>query len=167
MKACMLLLCLLAVVSVLHVRAAPSQNIVELAASVKDLSTLVTAVKAASLVSTLESKGPFTVFAPTNEAFAKLPNATLQHLLDPKNVKELQAVLTYHVLAAEVKSTDLQHFQFVKTVEGEHVSVVKTHSGEVFVNHAKVVQADVEATNGVVHVIDKVLIPPYRALTTQ
>merc|ERR1719428_2121989 len=95
--------------------APPTQNIVELAASVPDLSTLVTAVKAGKLVDTLESAGPFTVFAPTNEAFGKLDNSTLAYLLDPSHIKELDSVLTYHVLPEAVQSKDLKPFQDVKT----------------------------------------------------
>jgi len=142
---------------------AASQNIVELAASVKDLSTLVTALKAASLTTTLAGKGPFTVFAPTDEAFAKLPKATLDHLLEPKNIKELQAVLEYHVISgAAVFAKDLKPVQDVKTLEGDELRITELfHS--VHVNFARVVKADVAATNGVVHVIDQVLIPYKKA----
>merc|ERR1711998_316722 len=140
-----------------------TSDIVELAASVKDLSTLVTALKAASLTTTLAGKGPFTVFAPTDEAFAKLPKATLDHLLEPKNIKELQAVLEYHVISgAAVFAKDLKPVQDVKTLEGDELRITELfHS--VHVNFARVVKADVAATNGVVHVIDQVLIPYKKA----
>ena len=138
------------------------ENIVELAATVKDLSTLVTALKAANLTSTLAAKGPFTVFAPTNEAFAALPKETLTHLLDPRNIKELQAVLEYHVIAgASVHAADLREFQKVATLEGDDVVIFKRGS-EVVVDHARVVKADVAASNGVVHIIDRVLIPYHK-----
>ena len=135
-----------------------SKNIVQLAASVPDLSTLVTAVTAGKLVTTLESAGPFTVFAPTNEAFGKVPAATLAHLLEPANIKELDAVLTYHVLAGAVRSKDLKPFQDVKTVQGDSLRIV-VNAGKVYVNNADVTAADNEASNGVVHIISEVLIP--------
>jgi uncharacterized surface protein with fasciclin (FAS1) repeats len=139
---------------------APTKNIVQLAQSVPDLSTLVTALTAGELTTTLSGKGPFTVFAPTNEAFAKLPAATLAHLLDPKNIRELQAVLEYHVISgAAVFAKDLKTFQMVKTVEGDEVKIVKAGS-RVIVNKATVTAADNAASNGVVHIIDGVLIPP-------
>jgi len=145
--------------------AAPTKNIVELAQSVPDLSTLVTAVVAGKLVDTLSSAGPFTVFAPTNEAFAKVPAATLAHLLDPKNIKELDAVLTYHVVSGNIQSKDLKPFQDVKTVEGSEIRVV-VHNSKVYVNQAQVTAPDNEATNGVVHIIDAVLIPYKEAAAT-
>merc|ERR1712022_103884 len=104
-------------------------NIVELAQSVDDLSTLVAAVVAGDLVETLSSPGPFTVFAPTNEAFGALPEGTLDSLLKPENKATLADILTFHVLPAQVLSTDLKAFQRVKTVEGKHLDVVKTHKG--------------------------------------
>jgi hypothetical protein len=135
------------------------KNIVDLAIATPDLSTLVTALKAGKLVDTLSGTGPFTVFAPTNEAFAKLPAATLAHLLDPKNIKELDDVLTYHVIGgAAIYSKDLKPFQKVKTVEGNDLKIVS--AGRVIVNNATVTSADNAASNGVVHIIDSVLIPP-------
>jgi transforming growth factor-beta-induced protein len=145
--------------------AAPTKNIVALAQSVPDLSTLVTAVVAGKLVDTLSSAGPFTVFAPTNEAFAKVPNATLAHLLDPANIKELDSVLTYHVVSGNIQSKDLKPFQDVKTVEGSEIRVV-VHNSKVYVNQAQVTAPDNEATNGVVHIIDGVLIPYKEAVAT-
>merc|ERR1712032_136091 len=141
----------------------PSQtgkNIVNLAAGTKDLSTLVAALTAGKLVNALEGTGPFTVFAPTNEAFAKLPKATLNSLLEPKNIKQLDAVLEYHVVAgAAVYSKDLKASQHVKTLEGQQILVQKDWRGVYINGKAKVTTADVGATNGVVHIIDTVLVP--------
>merc|ERR1711972_814135 len=139
-------------------------NIVELAQSVDDLSTLVAAVVAGDLAETLSSPGPFTVFAPTNEAFGALPEGTLDSLLKPENKDQLVDILTYHVLPAQVLSTDLKFFQSVGTVEGKNVHVIKTKSG-VYVGPStkelkKVIGADNLATNGVAHIIDGVLLPP-------
>jgi len=139
-------------------------NIVELAQSVDDLSTLVAAVVAGDLVETLSSPGPFTVFAPTNEAFGALPAGTLDDLLKPENKATLVDILTYHVLPAQVLSTDLKTFQSVTTVEGKPVHVIKYH-GEVKVGPSihdlkKVTGADNLASNGVAHIIDGVLLPP-------
>merc|ERR1719225_71776 len=139
-------------------------NIVELAQSVDDLSTLVAAVVAGDLVETLSSPGPFTVFAPTNEAFGALPAGTLDSLLKPENKDQLVDILTYHVLPAQVLSTDLKFFQSVTTVEGKNVHVVKTNKG-VYVGPSvkelkTVVGADNLASNGVAHIIDGVLLPP-------
>merc|ERR1711865_1032099 len=138
----------------------PTKNIVQLASSVADLSTLVTALVDGKLTTALSGKGPFTVFAPTNEAFAKLPKATLDHLLKPKNKKYLDDVLTYHVVSGSIHAKDLKQYQQVKTVEGKDVTVIK-YEDRVFVNHAHVTTADVDASNGVVHIIDQVLIPPH------
>merc|ERR1712157_605031 len=138
--------------------AEPTQNIVELAQAVPDLSTLVTAVVAGDLVDTLSSPGPFTVFAPTNEAFAGLPEGTLDSLLKPENKDQLVDILTYHVLPAQVLSTDLKYFQRVATVEGKNVHV-SIYKGDVYANKAKVVGADNLASNGVAHIIDGVLLP--------
>merc|ERR1711937_22124 len=140
---------------------AASKSIVELAASTKDLSTLVTALTAGKLVTALEGKGPFTVFAPTNEAFAKLPKATLNSLLEPKNIKQLDAVLEYHVVAgAAVFSKSLKSSQRVKTLQGSTILVQKTWRGVYINGKSKVTTADVKATNGVVHIINTVLLPP-------
>merc|ERR1712166_950487 len=135
-------------------------HIIELASGISDLSTLVTALKAGELTTALSAKGPFTVFAPTNKAFAALPNGTLAHLLDPKNIKTLQSVLEYHVIAnAAVHSFDLKSSQLVKTLESQDVNITK-HDGSIFVNNAEVITANADTTNGVVHIIDQVLIPP-------
>merc|ERR1712137_1351443 len=113
--------------------ATPTQNIVEFAQSVPDLSTLVAAVVAGDLVDTLSSAGPFTVFAPTNDAFGSLPAGTLDTLLKPENKAQLVDILTYHVLPAQVLSTDLKKFQRVQTVEGKHLNVIAGRKG-VFVS---------------------------------
>jgi len=134
-------------------------NIVEVASDTDNLSTLVTAVQAAGLVETLSGDGPFTVFAPTNEAFAALPEGTLESLLEPENRDQLVAILTYHVVSGEVMSTDLSDGMMAETVEGREVTV-SIADGGVSINDANVVAADVEASNGVVHVIDTVLLPP-------
>merc|ERR1712176_1389134 len=138
--------------------AAAEPNIVELAESVDDLSTLVAAVVAGDLVETLSSPGPFTVFAPTNEAFAALPAGTLDTLLKPENKGQLVDILTYHVLPAKVLSTDLKPKQAVKTVEGKEL-LVSIYKGNVYANKAKVVGADNMASNGVAPIIDGVLLP--------
>merc|ERR1712100_719130 len=135
-----------------------SPNIVELAQSVDDLSTLVAAVVAGDLAETLSSPGPFTVFAPTNEAFAALPAGTLESLLKPENKDQLVDILTYHVLPAQVLSTDLKPKQIVTTVEGKEL-LVTICNGDVYANKAKVVGADNLASNGVAHIIDGVLLP--------
>merc|ERR1711871_1858992 len=138
-----------------------SQNIVELASATPDLSTLVTAVKAGGLVDTLSGTGPFTVFAPTNEAFAKLPKATLDFLLKPENKAKLVDILTYHVAAGSVHAADLKNDEKIKTVEGKQVEARILGGGKlVYINNARVTTADVDASNGVVHIIDTVLIPP-------
>merc|ERR1739838_1156553 len=139
-------------------------NIVELAQSVDSLSTLVAAVVAGDLVDTLSSPGPFTVFAPTNDAFGALPAGTVDTLLKPENKDQLVDILTYHVLPAQVLSSDLKRFQAVKTVEGKNVHVIKTNKN-VYVGPStkdlkKVVGADNLASNGVAHIIDGVLLPP-------
>merc|ERR1711997_993099 len=133
-------------------------NIVELAQSVDDLSTLVAAVVAGDLVETLSSPGPFTVFAPTNAAFGALPAGTLDTLLKPENKDQLVDILTYHVVAGRALSSDLTDGQSIDTVEGKAVTV---HIAEgVKINDVNVVKPDVLATNGVVHVVDGVLLPP-------
>ena len=140
-----------------------NKDIVALAAGDADLSTLVAAVKDAGLVSALEGKGPFTVFAPTNEAFAKLPAAALKELLQPQNVGKLKAILTYHVVAGAVHAKDLRDGEMVSTLEGQKLRVTINRSG-VFIDGAKVTTADVDASNGVVHVIDSVLLPPKKVV---
>jgi uncharacterized surface protein with fasciclin (FAS1) repeats len=137
---------------------AQDRNIVELAVGTESLSTLVAAVTAGGLVETLSGTGPFTVFAPTNEAFANLPAGTLDMLLKPENKDKLVAVLTYHVVAGTVKSTDLKNKMKAKTVQGESIKVDLKKG--VKINTATVTAADIMASNGVVHVIDQVILPP-------
>lgn len=138
-------------------------TIVDVAAGNEDFSTLVTAVTAADLAETLSGDGPYTVFAPTNDAFAALPAGTLDELLLPENKDTLTAILTYHVVAGEVMSADLTDGQEVETVQGEILTVGVTDSGVTLTdaggNTVNVVAADVDASNGVIHAIDGVLIP--------
>lgn len=148
----------------------PEKNIIENAVNSKDHTTLVAAVKAAGLVETLQGKGPFTVFAPTNEAFAKLPAGTVENLLKPENKKTLQTILTYHVLAGKMNASDIS--KAIKAGKGK--AVLKTVSGGKLTawmdgndlcisdesgNKSKVTIADVNQSNGVIHVIDTVLLP--------
>jgi len=134
-----------------------SKDIVDTAVGAGSFGTLVAAVQAAGLVDTLKGDGPFTVFAPTDEAFAALPEGTVESLLKPENKDQLVAVLTYHVVAGKVMSTDLSNGMTAATVQGSDVTIMT--DGGVTVDGAKVVAADVEATNGVIHVIDTVILP--------
>jgi uncharacterized surface protein with fasciclin (FAS1) repeats len=134
------------------------KTIVENAVATKDFSTLVAAVKAAGLVETLSGKGPFTVFAPTNEAFEKLPEGTVANLLKPENKKKLTAVLTYHVVAGKVMAADVVKLSKAKTVQGSEVKI-KVKDGKVMVDNAQVVKTDIASKNGVIHVIDSVILP--------
>jgi len=136
-----------------------SQDIVDLAVGNDNLKRLVAAVKAAGLVETLKGDGPFTVFAPTDAAFAALPAGTLDNLLKPENKDKLTAILTYHVVSGKVMSSDLSNGQKAATVQGKDIKVA-INKGTVKINDAKVIAADVKAKNGVVHVIDKVILPP-------
>jgi|AntRauTorckE6833_2_1112554.scaffolds.fasta_scaffold00016_22 uncharacterized surface protein with fasciclin (FAS1) repeats len=138
-------------------------DIVELAVDTESLSTLVTAVQAADLVETLQADGPYTVFAPTNEAFEALPDGILDSLLEPENKQQLSDILTYHVVPAEVFAADLTDGQQVTTVLGETLTI-ELRGGMVYIvdatgGEAMVQTADVDASNGVVHVIDSVLLP--------
>lgn len=138
---------------------ATEMDIVDTAVANGSFTTLVAAVQAAGLVDTLKGKGPFTVFAPTDEAFAALPEGTVETLLKPENKDQLVQILTYHVVPAKVMSSELAGKRAkVLTVEGERLSVNGMGNG-VKVGSSKVVAADVGASNGVIHVIDKVLIP--------
>ncbi|MEM1275704.1 MAG: fasciclin domain-containing protein [Pseudomonadota bacterium] len=137
----------------------PQADIVDTAVSAGSFNTLVAAVQAADLVETLKSEGPFTVFAPTDEAFAKLPAGTVENLLKPENKDQLVAVLTYHVIAGEVMSSDIAGKKLeAGTVQGTTVDIDATGGG-VKVDGANVVAADVDASNGVIHVIDAVILP--------
>jgi uncharacterized surface protein with fasciclin (FAS1) repeats len=135
-----------------------AQDVVTLAQDTPDLSTLVTAVSTAKLVDTLQGEGPFTVFAPSNAAFEKLGDAQVQTLLEPENRDQLTKVLTYHVVPGTLTAADLSDGQKLETVAGETLTV-KVDGDTVMVGDATVVQPDVEASNGVVHVIDGVLTP--------
>lgn len=136
----------------------PDKDIVEIAVEGK-FTTLVAALKAAGLVDVLKSEGPFTVFAPTDEAFAKLPKGTLESLLKPENKDQLIAILTYHVVPGKVTAEQVVKVDAAKTVQGASVKVKADKHG-VKINDAKVLKTDIMATNGVVHVIDTVLLPP-------
>lgn len=136
----------------------PSKNIVENAVSSKDHTTLVAAIKAAGLVETLSSKGPFTVFAPTNDAFNKLPEGTVDGLLKAEAKDKLTSVLTYHVVSGRYTSKDLKDGMVLTTVQGEELKI--SYKGKVWmVNNAKITIADVINSNGVTYVIDTVLMP--------
>jgi len=135
------------------------KDIVDVAAGNESFSTLVTALKAADLVGALQADGPYTVFAPTNEAFAKLPEATLADLLKPENKKDLQAVLTYHVVAGKVDAKTAMGISAAPSLQGENIAI-SLAGGKVMINQATVVAADVDASNGIIHVIDTVILPP-------
>ena len=137
---------------------APQSDIVDTAVSAGSFKTLVTAVQAADLVETLKGDGPFTVFAPTDAAFAKLPEGTVESLLKPENKDKLVQILTYHVVPGKIMAGDIAGKQLAaKTVEGQNLQVNATQG--VKINNASVTTADVEASNGVIHVIDTVLLP--------
>ena len=133
------------------------KDIVDTAVNAGDFSTLVAAVEAAGLVDTLKGDGPFTVFAPTDEAFAALPEGTVENLLKPENKDQLVAILTYHVVPGKVMSRDLSDDMAATTVQGSDV-MIDLDNG-VMVDEATVVAADIETSNGVIHVIDKVILP--------
>jgi len=139
--------------------AAPQRDIVDTAVAAGSFNTLVRAVEAAGLVDTLKGKGPFTVFAPTDQAFAKLPPGTVDMLLKPENRDQLRAILTYHVVAGRLTAKQVMHMTSAKTVEGGRIHF-RVVDGKVMVNDAQVVKADIPASNGVIHVIDAVLMPP-------
>jgi uncharacterized surface protein with fasciclin (FAS1) repeats len=132
-------------------------NIVDTAVKAGTFKTLAQALTAADLVDTLKGNGPFTVFAPTDEAFSKLPAGTLTDLLKPENKAKLANILKYHVVSGKVMSKDIKPGN-VPTVEGESIAI-QTQGHQVMVNEARVTQADIAADNGVIHVIDKVLLP--------
>lgn len=134
------------------------KDIVDTAIGAGSFKTLVAAVAAAGLVETLKSSGPFTVFAPTDEAFAKLPKGTVESLLLPENKEKLVAVLTYHVVPGKVMASDVVKLKSAKTVNGKEATIKVSDEG-VMVDAAKVVTTDIEASNGVIHVIDSVILP--------
>lgn len=137
---------------------ANTQTIVDIAAADGRFTTLVAAVKAAGLVETLQSEGPFTVFAPTDDAFAALPEGTVESLLLPENREQLVSILTYHVVAGKVMAADVVELTEAETVQGQNVSI-RVEDGNVYVDDAQVIITDIEASNGVIHVIDQVILP--------
>ena len=138
---------------------AADKDIVDTAVSSGQFKTLAAALGAAGLVETLKGPGPFTVFAPTDDAFAKLPAGTVEELLKPENKGKLTSILTYHVVAGKVMAADVVKLSDAKTVNGMMVKV-KVSGDTVMINDAKVAAADIMASNGVIHVIDSVLLPP-------
>ena len=137
---------------------AAEKDIVDTAVGAKSFGTLVAAVKAAGLVETLKGEGPFTVFAPTDEAFMKLPKGTVESLLKPENKDKLVAILTYHVVAGKVTAADVVKLKKAKTVQGSPVKI-RVKDGTVMIDGAKVVKTDIQCSNGVIHVIDSVILP--------
>ncbi|MGF1611221.1 MAG: fasciclin domain-containing protein [Kiloniellales bacterium] len=138
---------------------AADKDIVDTAVSAGQFETLAAALNAAGLVETLKGPGPFTVFAPTDEAFAKLPAGTVDNLLKPENKDQLVAILTYHVVPGEVMAADVVKLKQAKTVNGEMLGV-RVKADSVMINDAKVTMPDIDASNGVIHVIDSVILPP-------
>ena len=136
----------------------PKMDIVDTAVSAGSFNTLVAAIQAAGLAETLKGEGPFTVFAPTDDAFAKLPAGTLDDLLKPENKDKLAAILTYHVVSGRVMAKDVMTMKEAKTVNGQSV-MVSMEADTVMIDNAKVVNADIECSNGVIHVIDTVILP--------
>jgi uncharacterized surface protein with fasciclin (FAS1) repeats len=136
---------------------AAKKDIVDTAVAAEQFKTLVTAIKAGELVDVLKGKGPFTVFAPTDKAFAKVPKEQLEALL--KNKKQLEAVLTYHVVPGKVMAADVVKLKSAKTVQGKPVNITVAE-GKVKVNGANALKTDIDCSNGVIHVIDSVLMPP-------
>jgi uncharacterized surface protein with fasciclin (FAS1) repeats len=137
---------------------AQGKDIVDTAVAAGQFKTLAAALQAAGLVETLKGAGPFTVFAPTDEAFAKLPAGTVESLLKPENKAKLQAILTYHVVAGKVMAADVVKVKDAKTVQGSSVKVT-VDGGKVKIDNANVVKTDIVASNGVIHVIDSVVMP--------
>ena len=136
-----------------------AKDIVDTAVGAGTFNTLVAAVKAAGLVDTLKKPGPYTVFAPSDEAFAKLPKGTVENLLKPENLKQLQAILTYHVVPGSLNAKDVVRLSGAKTAQGELVDF-KAENGKVMVGTAQVIKTDIATSNGVIHVIDSVIMPP-------
>jgi uncharacterized surface protein with fasciclin (FAS1) repeats len=137
---------------------AATKDIVDTAVAAGSFKTLAAALQAAGLVDTLKGKGPFTVFAPTDEAFAKLPAGTVENLLKPENKQKLVAILTYHVVPGRVLAAQVTKMNSAKTVNGESLAI-SSNDGSVMVDNAKVVQTDILCSNGVIHVIDSVVLP--------
>jgi uncharacterized surface protein with fasciclin (FAS1) repeats len=135
-----------------------SPDIVDVAVSAGSFSTLVAAVQAAGLVETLKGEGPFTVFAPTDEAFAKLPAGTVESLLLPENKDQLISILTYHVVPGKVMASDVVGLSSAATVQGQELKV-SIKDGTPMIDNARIIQTDIAASNGVIHVIDEVVLP--------
>jgi uncharacterized surface protein with fasciclin (FAS1) repeats len=148
--------CLMATAAVTYTQ---EKDIVDTAAGAGSFTTLVAAVKAADLVDTLKGPGPFTVFAPTDDAFAKLPKGALDDLLKPENKAKLTAILTYHVVPGKVMAKDVVKMKSAKTVNGQTLPI-RVKGKNVMVGKAKVVKTDIVCSNGVIHVIDTVMMPP-------
>jgi uncharacterized surface protein with fasciclin (FAS1) repeats len=140
------------------VAASAKKDIVDTAVAAGSFQTLAKALDAAGLVDTLKGKGPFTVFAPTDEAFAKLPAGTLEELLRPENKDKLVAILTYHVVPGEVLASQVTKLKSAKTINGQSLAIT-SENGAVMVDNAKVVKTDILCSNGVIHVIDSVMLP--------
>jgi len=139
----------------------PTKDIVDTAVAAGSFTTLATALEAAGLVEPLKGAGPFTVFAPTDDAFVKLPAGTLEPLLKPENQAKLKRILTYHVVPGRVMAADVVKLHSAKAVSGDTIAIA-THGGGVTVDNAHVVKTDIAATNGVIHVIDAVILPAER-----
>ena len=136
------------------------KDIVDTAVAAGSFNTLVAAVKAAGLVDTLKSDGPFTVFAPTDEAFAKLPAGTLEGLLKPENKDQLAAILTYHVVSGDVRAKDVVTLNSAKTVQGSDITITVQNGAVILNGNSNVITTDIKTSNGVIHVIDTVILPP-------
>ena len=149
---------LMAIVTVVPARTQQPTDIVATAVAAGSFTTLAKALTAAGLVDTLKGPGPFTVFAPTDEAFGKLPAGTLENLLKPENKDKLRRILTYHVVPGEVRAADVMKLPSAKAVSGDTIAV-KVKDGKVHVDDANVIKTDIKASNGVIHVIDTVILP--------
>ena len=141
-----------------HHESEEKSDLVDIAVSAGQFNTLAAALEAADLVSTLKSDGPFTVFAPTDEAFAKLPEGTIEHLLKPENRDQLTAILTYHVVPGKVYASDVVKLGSATTVNGADITI-RTGDRGVSVDDARVIKTDIGASNGVIHIIDTVILP--------
>jgi uncharacterized surface protein with fasciclin (FAS1) repeats len=151
-------LALVGILAASPARAQQPKNIVDTAVAAGSFTTLAKALTAADLVATLKGPGPFTVFAPTDEAFAKLPAGTLENLLKPENKDKLRRILTYHVVPGEVRAADVVKLQSAKAVSGDAITI-KVKDGKVQVDAANVTKTDIQTSNGVIHVIDTVILP--------
>jgi len=154
-----LVTCVAALLMALPAAAGSKKDIVDTAVAAGNFNTLAKALTAAGLVETLKGPGPFPVFAPTAAAFAKLPAGTLDALLKPENKEKLVAILTYHVVPGKVEARQVAKMSEAKTVNGKELKIM-AHDGKVMVDNADVVKTDIECSNGVMHVIDSVLLPP-------